>query len=120
MVGRIGGECSYRCTLALQSETQRGDAQSRAHRRSADLAAAHRDGIVRKLLVLFEEYEMSIRSKILGSCDAVLIAIVGALQLGLILAFTGTASHVDESVGIETDQAYVEVVVVEASKISRG
>jgi hypothetical protein len=70
-------------------------------------------------LVLFEEYEMSIRAKILGSCDAVLIAIVGALQVGLIVAFAGTTADALEPV-IDTEQAQVEVVVVEATKISRG
>jgi hypothetical protein len=84
------------------------------------MAVAYRGGLVRKLLVDIEEYEVSIRAKLSGGCDALLLALVGVLQVGLLLGFGSVASEAREPVDYGAYQQYVEVVVVEASKIVRG
>jgi hypothetical protein len=71
-------------------------------------------------MVFIEEYEMSIRAKLSGSCDALLLALVGVLQVGLLLGFGGAASEAREPVQYDAHQKHVEVIVVEAPKISRG
>ena len=63
---------------------------------------------------------MSIRAKLSGGCDALLLALVGVFQVGLLLAFGSDASEPRESVDVSTYQKYVEVIVVEAPKVSRG
>jgi hypothetical protein len=115
VVGIIGSECAER-----RSAKSRAHAQSWAEQYRADLAGAYCGGLVRKLLVFIEEYEVSIRSKLAGGCDAVLLVLVGALQAGLLVTFAGTGAERGEPVGIDTEQVHVEVVVVEATKIARG
>jgi len=63
---------------------------------------------------------MSIRAKLSGGCDALLLALVGVFQVGLLLGFGSVASEAREPVEYDTYQKYVEVVVVEAQKVSRG
>ena len=63
---------------------------------------------------------MSVRAKLSGSCDALLLALAGVFQVGLLLSFGGSASDVRDYVDSDTYQQHVEVIVVEAQKISRG
>ena len=63
---------------------------------------------------------MSIQSKLVGSCDTLLLVLVGALHLGLFAAIAENASQRAEPVGVDTGHAHVEVVVVEATKITRS
>jgi hypothetical protein len=85
-------------------------------------------------LAFVEEYEVSVKfesqarfpSKLIGDCDALLLALVGALQIGLLMTFVDVSSARGDAVIIDPDQAsvarqaYVEVIVVEARKVSRG
>ena len=85
---------------------------------SAYLAVTNCCGLVRKLLVFIEEYEMSMKSKLMGACDALLLAAVGAFQIGILVTLTAVAPAQTDAVSI--DNAHVEVIVVEATKFSRG
>jgi hypothetical protein len=71
-------------------------------------------------LAFIEESEMSIQAKLVGSCDALLLVLVGALHLGLFAAFVDAGRQRSQPVAIDGEQAHVEVVVVEASKIARS
>lgn len=66
---------------------------------------------------------MSIRAKLIGGCDALLLAVIGAFQIGMLIAIASVAPSQAVLVQhdpIAVDTAQVEVIVVEASKISRG
>lgn len=61
---------------------------------------------------------MSIRARLIGGCDALLLALMGTFQLGMLIAIASVAPVRHDPIAV--DSAHVEVVVVEASKISRG
>ena len=61
---------------------------------------------------------MSIRAKLIGGCDALLLALMGTFQIGMLIAIASVAPLQTAPIAIDT--AHVEVVVVEATKISRG
>jgi len=61
---------------------------------------------------------MSIRAKLLGGCDALLLTLMGVFQIGMLIAVASVAPVRRDP--IELDTAHVEVIVVAASKISRG
>lgn len=61
---------------------------------------------------------MSIRAKLIGGCDALLLAVMGTFQIGMLIAIASVAPVRHDSIAVDT--AHVEVVVVSASKISRG
>ena len=63
---------------------------------------------------------MSIRAKLSGGADALLLALVGVFQIGLLLGFGSHASGSREPVDVSSYQKHVEVIVVEAPKVSRG
>ena len=71
---------------------------------------------------------MSIRAKLIGGCDAMLLASMGAFQIGMLIAIASVAplqaapsqAAPVRHDSIALDTAHVEVVVVEAAKISRG
>lgn len=66
---------------------------------------------------------MSIRAKLTGACDALLLTVMGTFQVGMLIAIASVAPLQAAPVRhdpIAVDTAHVEVVVVEASKISRG
>ena len=66
---------------------------------------------------------MSIRAKLIGGCDALLLAVIGAFQIGMLMAIASVAPSrgaLAQHEPIAVDTAHVEVVVVEASKNSRG
>jgi hypothetical protein len=66
---------------------------------------------------------MSIRAKLTGACDALLLTVIGTFQIGLLIAIGSVASLQAAPVShdpITVDSAHVEVVVVQATKISRG
>jgi hypothetical protein len=68
--------------------------------------------------------ETKFKSRLMGGCDGLLLVLVGALQIGLLIGFTAVSAArseaVDSAQAPVARQAYVEVVVVEATKISRG
>lgn len=61
---------------------------------------------------------MSIRAKVIGGCDALLLSLMGAFQVGMLIAVASVAPVRHGPITVDT--AHVEVMVVEASKISRG
>lgn len=63
---------------------------------------------------------MSIQSKLIGGCDALLLALVAVMQTGLLV--TAVQAWVDRPAARDgvAEQRYVEVVVVEAARISRS
>lgn len=61
---------------------------------------------------------MSIRAKLIGGCDALLLALMGTFQIGMLIAIASVAPVRHAPIAVDTAQ--VEVVVVEATKISRG
>jgi hypothetical protein len=71
-------------------------------------------------LAFVEESEMSIQARLVGSCDALPLILVGALHLGLFAALLNAGSQPPQPVVLDREHAHVEVVVVEASKIARS
>ena len=61
---------------------------------------------------------MSIRAKLLGGCDALLLTLMGVFQIGMLIAVASVAPVRHDPIALDT--AHVEVIVVAASKISRG